>query len=178
VGDMLSYLCEERPWCKKIITIAHNTKAFDLHFILNRAIFFKMASSTDNERAKIMCMTMEHLKFIDSICFLPFPLRKLSAALGLTASKSWYPHFNTTGNLDYVGELPAVKYYGVEEMGVSERAEFFAGTKNKSAWKRSSIPGRRLKHIVKTALLSYDKHARCLEMNSRESEISMCFRNL
>jgi hypothetical protein len=70
---------------------------------------------------------MEHLKFIDSICFLPFPLRKLSAAFGLTASKSWYPHyFNTTENLDYVGHLPALKYYGVEEMGVSELAEFFA----------------------------------------------------
>jgi hypothetical protein len=28
--------------------------------------------------------------------------------------------------MDYVGQLPALKYYGVEEMGVSERAEFFA----------------------------------------------------
>jgi hypothetical protein len=49
---------------------------------------------------------MEHLKFIDSICFLPFPLRKLSGAFGLTASKSWYPHyFNKAENLDYVGQI-------------------------------------------------------------------------
>ena len=41
---------------------------------------------------KIILMKMEHLKFIDSISFLPFPLRKLSTALGLTASKGWYTH--------------------------------------------------------------------------------------
>jgi hypothetical protein len=58
---------------------------------------------------------------------LPFPLRKLSGAFGLTASKSWYPHyFNTTANLDYVGQLPDTEYYGVNGMGVSERTEFLA----------------------------------------------------
>jgi hypothetical protein len=29
VGNLLTYLCEPRPWCKKLITIAHNAKAFD-----------------------------------------------------------------------------------------------------------------------------------------------------
>jgi hypothetical protein len=41
VGDLLSYLCEPRPWCKKVIAIAHNSKAFDSQFILNRAILLK-----------------------------------------------------------------------------------------------------------------------------------------
>jgi hypothetical protein len=59
--------------------------------------------------------------------FLAFPLRKLLAAFGLTASKSWYPHyFNKTANLDYVGQIPDTGYYGVNEMGVSERTEFLA----------------------------------------------------
>jgi hypothetical protein len=76
---------------------------------------------------KIMCMKMEHLKFIDRIRFLPFPLRKLSGDFGLTASKSWYPHyFNTMANLDYVGQIPDIEYYGVNEMGVSERTEILA----------------------------------------------------
>ena len=57
--------------------------------------------------------------------FLPFPLRKLSSAFGLTASKSWYPHyFNTEENLNYVGSIPDVSYYGVEDMNVGERTEF------------------------------------------------------
>jgi hypothetical protein len=90
--------------------MAHNAKAFDLHFILNRAIFLKWRPELIMKGQKIMCMTMEHLKFIDSICFLPFPLRKLSGAFGLTASKSWYLHyFNTTENPDYVGQIPALK---------------------------------------------------------------------
>ena len=38
VGDLLSYLCEPRPWCKKVVAIAHNAKAFDAQFILTRAI--------------------------------------------------------------------------------------------------------------------------------------------
>jgi hypothetical protein len=55
--------------------------------------------------------------------FPTLSLRKLSGAFGLTASKLWYPHYsNTTENLDYVGQIPALKYYGVEEMGVSERS--------------------------------------------------------
>jgi len=34
VGDLLTYLCKPRPWAKKVVAIAHNAKAFDLHFIL------------------------------------------------------------------------------------------------------------------------------------------------
>jgi len=40
-GDMLSYLCEPHPWANKIVAIAHNAKAFDLHFIPNTAILLK-----------------------------------------------------------------------------------------------------------------------------------------
>jgi hypothetical protein len=77
---------------------------------------------------------MEHLKFIDSICFLPFPLRKLLGAFGFSASKSWYPHyFKTTANLNYVGQLPDIEYYGVNEMGVSERTEFLASYEQKKS---------------------------------------------
>jgi DNA polymerase III alpha subunit (gram-positive type) len=111
VGDMLSYLCEDRPWCKQIIVIAHNAKAFDLHFILKRAVFLKWQPELIMSGQKIMCMKMEHLKFSDSICFLPFPLRKLSGTFGLTASKSWYPHyFNKAENVDYVGQIPDTEY--------------------------------------------------------------------
>jgi len=39
VGDLLSYLCEPRQWCEKVVAIAHNAIVFDAHFILNRAIF-------------------------------------------------------------------------------------------------------------------------------------------
>jgi len=74
---------------------------------------------------KIMCMKMEHLVFLDSVSFLPCALRKLPEAFGLSASKSWYPHyFNTRENLNYVGHIPDMTYYGVDEMREEERKEF------------------------------------------------------
>jgi hypothetical protein len=127
LGDMLSYLCEPRPWAERILVIAHNAKAFDLHFILHRVIFLKWKVELIMNGLKIMCMRMEHLLFLDIISFLPFALRKLSDAFGLTVSKSWYSHyFNTRANLDYVGKFPDVSYYSIDKMSVSEREEFLA----------------------------------------------------
>jgi len=103
VGELLSYLTEPRPRANKIIAIAHNAKAFDLHFILNKAILLKWKPDLIMKGLKIMCMRMDHLVFLDSVSFLPFPLRTLPEAFGLTVAKSWYPHyFNTEENLDYI----------------------------------------------------------------------------
>jgi len=132
-GELRSYLTEPRSWANKIIAIAHNAKAFDLHFILNKAILLKWKPELIMDGLKIMCMRnglkilcmrMEHLVFLDSVSFLPFPLRRLPEAFGLTSSKSWFPHyFKTEENLDYIGPHPDVWYYGVDEMGKGERSE-------------------------------------------------------
>ena len=83
---------------------------------------------------KIILMKMEHLKFIDSIRFLPFSLRKLSSAFGLTAAKGWYHHyFNTRDNLDYVGSIPDPSYYGIDEMSAGEGREFLEWYDNQRA---------------------------------------------
>ena len=89
MGELLSYLCEPRPWLKQIIAIAHNAKAFDLHFKLLRAVLLKWGPKIVMSGRKIILMKVEHMKFIDSICFLPFPLSKLSDAFGMTAAKGW-----------------------------------------------------------------------------------------
>jgi hypothetical protein len=45
----------------------------------------------------------------------------------LQASKSWFLHlFNTKANLDYVGPIPDIEYYGADEMSKGERREFVA----------------------------------------------------
>jgi len=89
VGDMLSYLCESRPWEEKIVVIAHNAKAFDLHFILNRAVLMKWQVGLIMNGLKFMCMRVEHLDFLDSVSLLYFALRKLPEAFELTVAKSW-----------------------------------------------------------------------------------------
>jgi len=83
----------------------------------------------------IVSMKIEHMLFIDSASYLPMPLCKLPEALGLSLSKSCYPHyFNSKTNLDYVGPFPDISYFGAEEMSPSERREFmtwYNGQKNK-----------------------------------------------
>jgi len=92
VGELLIYFTEPRPWVNKIIVIAQNAKAFDLHFILNRALLLKWKPQLIMNGQKIMCMRVEHLVFLDSVSFLPsflpFPLPKMPEAFDLTASKS------------------------------------------------------------------------------------------
>jgi hypothetical protein len=134
IGDLLSYLCEPRPWVNKVVVIALDAQAFDSQFILNKAIQMKWKHELILNGLKIVCMKIEHM-FIDSVSYLPMPLRKLPETFGLSITKSWYPHyFNTNTNLNYVGPIPDVSYYGVEEMGISERGEFmtwYEGRKNR-----------------------------------------------
>jgi len=107
VGDMLTYLCKPRPWANKIVVIAHNAKAFDFHFILNRAMILKWKPEIIMIGLKILCMKMEHVVFLDSVSFLPCSLRNLPEAFGMSAAKSWYPqYFNTVENLNYSRTYP------------------------------------------------------------------------
>jgi len=77
-------------------------------------------------------MKMEHLFFLDSVSFLPFTLRKLPDTIGLSASKSWYPHyFNTEENQVYVGPIPDISYYGVKEMSEQKGKEFLVWYENR-----------------------------------------------
>ena len=74
-------------------------------------------------------MKIHNIQFLDSVSYMPMPLRKLPEAFGLQASKSWYPHlFNTKAN--YVGAIPDIKYYGADAMSEGER-EFLAWYKEK-----------------------------------------------
>jgi hypothetical protein len=84
VKDLLSYLCEPRPWCNKVEAIAHNAKAFDSQFILKRAILLKWKPELILSGLKIIGMNMQRIHFIDSFSYLPIPLRKLPEAFGLT----------------------------------------------------------------------------------------------
>jgi len=86
VDDFLSYLCEPHPWCKKVVAIAHNAKAFDAQFILDRAIFLKWTPELILSGLKIVSMKIHHIQFLDSVSYMPMPLRKLPEAFGLQTS--------------------------------------------------------------------------------------------
>ena len=40
--DLISYMFKSRQWADRIVAIAHNAKAFDLLFLLNRLVPIKM----------------------------------------------------------------------------------------------------------------------------------------
>ena len=74
---------------------------------------------------KIVSMKIEHMLFIDNLSYLPMSLRKLPEAFRISVTISWYPHnFNKNKNLNYVGPIPEVSYFVVDEMSISERREF------------------------------------------------------
>jgi hypothetical protein len=117
VGDLLSYLCEPRPWCNKVVAIAHNAKAFDSQFILRRVILLKWTPELILNGLKIISMKMEHIHFLDSASYLHMALRKFPEAFWLSSSKSCLPHyFCTKANMGYVGPIPEIRYFGADEM--------------------------------------------------------------
>ena len=141
LGELLLYVREPRPLANKILTITHNAKFFDLHFFLNRAIMLNWKPELIRSGLKIMCIKMEHLVLLDNVSLLPFTLRKLPETFGLSASKSWYPHyFNTEENLNYVGTIPNISFYGVDEMREDERKEFlvwYESQRYDTSWNRT-----------------------------------------
>jgi hypothetical protein len=76
---------------------------------------------------KIISMKMQHIHFLDSVSYLTMPLRKLPEASGLSSPKSWFPHyFKTEANLDYVGPIPGIQYFGADEMSEGERKDLLS----------------------------------------------------
>jgi hypothetical protein len=121
VGDLLSYLCEPRPWCNKVIAIAHNAKAFNLHFILNRAVILNWQPELITNGLKIVCMKVEHLTFIDSFSFMPLPLQSMSIHCSiLSRSSNDAPFFFITDDKSRyvsVGFYPTRNFQPLVEFG-------------------------------------------------------------
>ncbi|KAG8227913.1 hypothetical protein J437_LFUL011841 [Ladona fulva] len=76
---------------------------------------------------KILSISYDGLRFVDSLNFLPMALSKLPSALGLGESlgKGYFPHFfNRRENADYRGPLPPAEMYGIDSMSSKEREDF------------------------------------------------------
>jgi hypothetical protein len=128
VGVLISYTFKSRPWADRIVAIALNAKAFDLHFVMNRLVGMKLLPEQFIMNGqKIMCLKVENVTWLDSLNYLAMQLRKLPETFCLTAKKSWYPHlFNTTENMNSVGPAPDVSYYDIDHMHEYERKEFLS----------------------------------------------------
>ena len=109
------------------IVIAHNLRGYDGFLLCEH--FYKecILPSLILNGAKIMTMEIEsaEIKFLDSLNFLPMPLKALPKTFGLTElKKGYFPHFfNRKENQNYIGPLPRVQYYDPDSMNAKERLE-------------------------------------------------------
>jgi len=124
VGKFIDYLRLSRPFADKIYVISHNSRRYDAQFLLRRFLELKWKPDLVMDGTKILSMT-EHLKFLDSLNFLPMSLKSMPKSFDLTCKKGYYPHFfNTAKNLNYEGPYPEPKFYGADYMSGDGRAQF------------------------------------------------------
>ncbi|XP_031338183.1 uncharacterized protein LOC116167084 [Photinus pyralis] len=113
---------------REVVAIAHNSKGYDSIFILreimkNPSAWNPQIIATGTKITSLACNN--NVRFIDSLNFLPVPLSALPKTFNFEGSKGYFPHFfNTIANQDYVGALPAIDFYGANEMSPKNRKEF------------------------------------------------------
>lgn len=99
-----------RPYANSnICVIAHNFKSYDGHFIISELMKRTKPVKSVTNGLKILTLLYDnHIRFVDSINFIPMALKKFPKAFGLPdIQKGYYPHlFNTDENYNYVGAIP------------------------------------------------------------------------
>ena len=108
--------------------IAHNAKSFNAQFILKYCVDNTIKPFCIYNGTKIMFMAIQkyNRRFIDSINFVNGALGTFPKTFGLTElKKGYFLHlFNTPGNQDYVGSIPAKHYYDPDHMNPEKRSKF------------------------------------------------------
>ena len=109
--------------------IAHNSQSYDLYFVMQHML--KNGRTPDRcirRGGKLLYVTRRDdcIRFIDSLCFLPMALSKLSSAFDLDEPKGFFCHyFNVPDNEGFKGNLPEDVHYGPGKMMPKTRAEFY-----------------------------------------------------
>ncbi|KAK3745079.1 hypothetical protein QZH41_002614 [Actinostola sp. cb2023] len=102
--------------------LAHNFKGYDSYPLLEWLVGAGYLPNCIYQGAKVMMMTVEGLTFKDSFNFITSGLRKFPETFEFAAAKGYFPHFfNREENEDYVGPLPPLEDYGIEDMHPKER---------------------------------------------------------
>ena len=111
------------------ICLAHNLRAYDGIFIMNYLTTNNIPSDNYNvimDGCKINLISINNIKIIDSLNFIPSSLAKFPKTFNLTElKKGYFPHkFNNLDNQNYIGLLPSKEFYGYEYMSDKDSKEF------------------------------------------------------
>lgn len=132
IHDWVAYMLQ--PEHKGKTFIFHNGRGFDFHPILNELMVIGKSVKPTMAGRKVIFMNVPDKiiysaktgrRFIDSVNFLPMPLKAFSKTFNLEVIKGHYPHFfNTEENKTYVGVLPEKSFYGYDTMNNKDKKEF------------------------------------------------------
>ena len=110
--------------------IAHNGRGYDFQLVM-KWVYEKTSLKPFAIYAgsKIMTFSVEKeykIRFLDSLNFLTMKLESFPKTFGIKElKKGFYPYwFNSTENMDYVGEMPERKLFTPNKMSVKKRKEF------------------------------------------------------
>ena len=104
----------DHPVNEGAVFIAHNSSNYDAHFILSYLIRNGEYPEILANGGKLLEMKIKtrNAKLIDSCCFIAMPLSRFSDTFNIPHTKGTFPHmFNVSDNYNYVGPLPALRYY-------------------------------------------------------------------
>lgn len=127
VKSFLNYISKLGNNKTHVIALAHNMKGYDGIFIMRELVKeqSKWTPKIIATGTKIMSITCNNIKFIDSLNFMAMPLADLPATFKFPGSKGYFPFlFNTAANQNYVGQMPPVHYYCSDEMKPKARDNF------------------------------------------------------
>ena len=105
-------------------------KGYDGYFLLNWCVNNGIKPETIYNGSKIMVMEVKKLgiRIIDSINFIPQPLKHFPKTFGLAElKKDYFPHyFNKPCNQNCIGPLPSKIQHGYRQMSRKDKKEFEA----------------------------------------------------
>lgn len=133
---------DDTEYLRQVIAVAHNFQGYDSYFILEE--LYKQCVCPDQivNGAKILCMSLNHIKFIDSMAFLQMSLASFTKAFGLQElKKGFFPHFfNRAEFQHYVGPMPARDYYDPNSMKPERKQQF-------ESWYQSKLDEQATFHL-------------------------------
>jgi hypothetical protein len=110
--------------------MAHNMKAYDGYFLLQYLVEnilpHQQLPQIVMNGAKILCITFNKVKIIDSFSFIPMALSKFPKTFGLLElKKGYFPfQFNTLENQTYIGKLPDKRLFGIDQLKLESINDF------------------------------------------------------
>ena len=111
---------------REVIVVFHNLKGFDGMFLIHE--LYEQQRPVDKQitvGAKVLSFKSGTIKFIDSLCFLPFPLSAFSVTFNLNElKKGFFPHlFNIPAHQNYIGRIPDLEFYDPDSLMSSRKDE-------------------------------------------------------